>query len=51
MAQTQLERVISCPKLPSLPAVALEVVELTRDPNVSILRIAATIQNDPATEY
>jgi two-component system, cell cycle response regulator len=48
MAQTQLERVISCPKLPSLPAVALEVVELTRDPNVSILRIAATIQNDPA---
>lgn len=48
MAQTQLERVISCPKLPSLPAVALKVVELTRDPNVSISRIAATIQNDPA---
>lgn len=48
MPPTQLERVIGCPKLPSLPAVALKVVELTRDPNVSISRIAATIQNDPA---
>ncbi len=48
MPPTQLERVISCPKLPSLPAVALKVVELTRDPDVSISRIAQTIQNDPA---
>ncbi len=48
MPPTQLERVIGCPKLPSLPAVALKVVELTRDPNVSISRIAQTIQNDPA---
>jgi diguanylate cyclase (GGDEF)-like protein len=48
MPPPPLERVVSCPKLPTLPAVALKVIELTRDPNVSIQTIAATIQNDPA---
>ena len=41
-----LEEVLSCPTLPSLPAVALEVIELTRDVNVEMDRLAATIQND-----
>ncbi|HED53224.1 MAG TPA: HDOD domain-containing protein [Phycisphaerales bacterium] len=41
-----LEEVLSCPTLPSLPAVALEVIELTRDANVSMDRLAETIQND-----
>ena len=41
-----LEEVLSCPTLPSLPAVAIEVIELTRDVNVEMDRLAATIQND-----
>lgn len=46
--QSALERVLHCPNLPSLPAVAMKVLELTRDPGVSIARIAQTVQNDPA---
>lgn len=41
-----LEEVLSCPTLPSLPAVAVEVIELTRDPEVKLERLAETIQND-----
>ena len=41
-----LEEVLSCPTLPSLPAVAVEVIELTRDPEVKLEQLAATIQND-----
>lgn len=48
MPPSQLDRVLSCPSLPSLHAVALKVLELTRDPQVSIAKIAATVQNDPA---
>ncbi|MCB9837715.1 MAG: HDOD domain-containing protein [Phycisphaeraceae bacterium] len=43
-----LEKVITCPSLPSLPAVAIEVLELTRDPNVSIKEIAKVVENDQA---
>lgn len=43
-----MERVLACQTLPSLPAVAIKVLELTRDPQVSIARIAQTVQNDPA---
>ncbi|GJQ30721.1 MAG: hypothetical protein HBSAPP03_26050 [Phycisphaerae bacterium] len=39
---------LACQTLPSLPAVAIKVLELTRDPQVSIARIAQTVQNDPA---
>lgn len=45
---TPIERVLSCQSLPSLPAVALEVLELTRDPNVAVAQIARVVQNDPA---
>lgn len=41
-----LEEVLSCPSLPSLPAVALRVIELTSDRNVSLDLLAETIQND-----
>jgi len=43
-----LERVLSCPKLPSLPAIAVKVIELTQDDKVSIKVIAETIANDQA---
>ncbi|MGQ0626594.1 MAG: sensor domain-containing diguanylate cyclase [Phycisphaerales bacterium] len=43
-----LERVLSCQRLPSLPAVAMRVVELTADQNVNLKELAATITNDQA---
>jgi two-component system, cell cycle response regulator len=42
----ELERVLSCPNLPSLPAVALRVIELTSDANVSLKELSRTIQHD-----
>ncbi len=48
MAQTPLERVLACPNLPSLPSVAMKVLELTRDPGTSISAIAHAVQSDPA---
>ncbi|CAG0970608.1 Response regulator PleD [Phycisphaerales bacterium] len=48
MPPSQIDRILSCPSLPTLHAVALKVLELTRDPQVSIARIAAAVQNDPA---
>jgi diguanylate cyclase (GGDEF)-like protein len=41
-----LERVLSCPTLPTLPAVALQVLELTRDPNVTVSKLAKLVQAD-----
>ena len=41
-----LEKVLDCPKLPSLPAIAMQVIELTGDENVTMAELAATIQND-----
>ncbi|HLO40967.1 MAG TPA: HDOD domain-containing protein [Phycisphaerales bacterium] len=41
-----LEEVLACPSLPSLPAVAVRVIELTADRNVSLKELADTIQND-----
>jgi diguanylate cyclase (GGDEF)-like protein len=41
-----LERILNCPTLPTLPAVAVKVLELTRRRNVSVEELAATIQND-----
>lgn len=48
MPSPLLERVTNCGTLPSLPAVAMKVLELTRDPKVSIAAIANTVQMDPA---
>jgi diguanylate cyclase (GGDEF)-like protein len=41
-----LEKVLSCKSLPSLPAVALRVIELTQDNSVRTAELAATITND-----
>lgn len=46
--QDLLETVLACPTLPSLPAVAVRILELTQDPDVKLTAIAATIQNDQA---
>ena len=46
--QAALEKVISYPSLPSLPAVAIQILELTRDPNVSIKQIGKVVENDQA---
>lgn len=46
MKEELLKKVLSCPTLPSLPAVALRVIELTGDPNVKMSELSATIQND-----
>jgi len=41
-----LEQVLSCKTLPSIPAVAARVIELTKDNNVSMKALAETITND-----
>ncbi|MBK7404167.1 MAG: HDOD domain-containing protein [Phycisphaerales bacterium] len=41
-----LESILACPNLPSLPAVALRVIDLTADVNVSLKDLSQTIQND-----
>jgi diguanylate cyclase (GGDEF)-like protein len=46
MKQELLEKVLRCPTLPSLPAVAVKVIELTQKSNVSLDELARTLQND-----
>lgn len=46
LKQDAIEDILDCPTLPSLPAVAVRVIELTRDDNVSLDELALTIQND-----
>ncbi len=41
-----LEKVLKCPNLPSLPAVAAQVVEMTARDDVSLEELASLIQND-----
>lgn len=41
-----LDDILCCPTLPSLPAVAIRVLELTSDPDVEMEAIAREIQND-----
>lgn len=42
------EEILACPTLPSLPAVAMEVIELTGKPDVSLDELAERIQLDQA---
>ncbi len=48
MNEQLLERVLKSPRLPSLPTIALEVIELVQRKNVDIKQIADTIKMDPA---
>ena len=47
-ANQVIDRVLTCQNLPSLPGVAMRVLELAQDRNVSSQEVAATIQSDPA---
>jgi HD-like signal output (HDOD) protein len=46
MNSEMLEEILACPSLPTLPAVALKVIELCSDQNVRFSELAKTIQND-----
>lgn len=48
MQQSSMEKVLAYPSLPSLPGVAVRVLELTRNPRVSMQEIAQTVSMDPA---
>jgi len=48
MNQELLDRVLKSPRLPSLPTIAIEVIDLVRQQDVNIKQIANTIQLDPA---
>ena len=48
MADDLLDQILESPRLPSLPAIALEVIGLVQQPDVGIDQLAATIENDPA---
>jgi two-component system cell cycle response regulator len=48
MSDIALQDILACPTLPSLPAVASQVLELTRDPDASLSKIASVVQNDQA---
>ena len=48
LPQSTIEEILSCQSLPSLPAIALQVIELTSNPNVSMDELSKTVQNDQA---
>ncbi|HOW71867.1 MAG TPA: GGDEF domain-containing protein [Phycisphaerae bacterium] len=48
MADTLLERIQQADNLPSLPTVALQVLQLTQNDEFSILDLARIVQQDPA---
>ena len=43
-----VQRIRECPSLPSLPAIAMQVLELAQRPDVDIVEIAKIISKDPA---
>jgi len=45
---TTLEQILSCPTLPTLPAVALAVIEQTADPDIKLDQLAKIIERDQA---
>ncbi|MEM6393437.1 MAG: GGDEF domain-containing protein [Planctomycetota bacterium] len=48
MTSPILDRILESSRLPSLPTIALEIIELVQRPDVSIPEIAETLQQDPA---
>jgi diguanylate cyclase (GGDEF)-like protein len=48
MSHASIDRILSCPSLPTLPVVALRVLELTAKRDVSLRELASVIENDPA---
>ncbi|MBI2766906.1 MAG: GGDEF domain-containing protein [Chloroflexi bacterium] len=43
-----LEQVLRSPKLPSLPAVAMQIIDLVQQPDVSLDQLSLAISRDPA---
>ena len=48
MGESPLELLLASSRLPSPPAVALQVLNLVQEPGVSVTALASTIGNDPA---
>ena len=48
MQNAAIERVLAIPNLPTMPAVAVRVLELTSSRDASVREIASVIENDPA---
>ena len=48
MNEQLLNRVRQCENLPTLPAVAVQVLELVQDPDTDIPRLARLVSKDPA---
>jgi diguanylate cyclase (GGDEF)-like protein len=48
MNEQLLHRIQSCPTLPSLPSIAVQVLKLAQSPQVDLAEIAAVISKDPA---
>lgn len=48
MSDTLLDRIRQCPTLPSLPTIAMQVLDLTQKDEVDIAEIARIISKDPA---
>lgn len=48
MNQDLLESVKKCPALPTMPTVAMQILEIARNPEVDIQDIADLVSNDPA---
>ena len=46
MASVGLDDVVRCPSIPSLPAVAVQILELTSDPGVEMSEIGRVVQQD-----
>jgi len=48
MGNDLLEKVLNSPNLPTMPGVALQVLQLARDPDTDSRRVAKAISSDPA---
>lgn len=48
MNEQLIRQIAQCPNLPSLPAIAVQVIELTKQDDVDLARIAKLISKDPA---
>ncbi|MCP4834539.1 MAG: HDOD domain-containing protein, partial [Phycisphaera sp.] len=48
MNDAALARIMECPNMPTLPAVAVRILELTARRDVELAEIAKVIENDPA---
>jgi diguanylate cyclase (GGDEF)-like protein len=48
MGSAPLDKVLGCPNLPSLPAVAVELLDLLGDPETGIPEVAKVVQRDTA---